>query len=64
MIHHIEVFALCTCVRDKMDSTYDVIVVGAGMIGSASARYLSENAGLKVCVIGPSEPQVSKRTFQ
>lgn len=42
-----------------MDPPYDVVVVGAGMIGSACARYLSEHRGLRVCVIGPTEPQVS-----
>ena len=39
---------------------YDVMVVGAGMIGSAAARYASQNRALKVCVVGPAEPsQVS-----
>ncbi len=34
---------------------YDVIVIGAGLMGSAAARYLSE-LGLRVAIIGPSEP--------
>ena len=39
---------------------YDVMVVGAWMIGSAAARYASANQALRVCVVGPAEPsQVS-----
>jgi sarcosine oxidase len=34
---------------------YDVIVIGAGLMGSATARYLS-GLGLRVAIIGPSEP--------
>ena len=34
---------------------YDVIVVGAGMFGSAAARHLSA-AGARALVIGPAEP--------
>lgn len=34
---------------------YDVAVVGAGMFGSAAAKYLSKQ-GLKVAVVGPAEP--------
>ncbi len=34
---------------------YNVIVVGAGMIGAAAGRYLAE-MGLRVAVIGPAEP--------
>ena len=37
---------------------YDVIVVGAGMIGSAAARHLAESTGMKVLLIGPEEPEV------
>ncbi|MDX1524464.1 MAG: FAD-dependent oxidoreductase, partial [Anaerolineae bacterium] len=33
----------------------EVIVVGAGLIGAAAARYLSQ-AGASVAVIGPAEP--------
>lgn len=36
--------------------SYDVAVVGAGMFGSAAARYLSA-AGLQTLVIGPAEPE-------
>ena len=35
---------------------YDAAVVGAGMFGSAAARYLSA-AGLQTLVIGPAEPE-------
>ena len=36
--------------------SYDVAVVGAGMFGSAAARYLSA-AGFHTLVIGPAEPE-------
>eukprot|EP00438_Fugacium_kawagutii_P033270 Skav213346 [mRNA] locus=scaffold3041:16846:17467:- [translate_table: standard] len=35
---------------------YDVAVVGAGLIGSAAAKYLAKK-GLKVALVGPSESQ-------
>ena len=35
-------------------STYDVAVIGAGMIGSSCAKYLSK-FDLKVLLIGPDE---------
>jgi sarcosine oxidase len=38
------------------EKSYDVAVVGAGMFGSAAARYLSA-AGLQTLVIGPAEPE-------
>ncbi len=38
---------------------YDVIVVGAGLVGSAAARHLVEISGLQVLLIGPEEPKVS-----
>lgn len=38
-----------------LKETYDVAVVGAGLMGTAAARHLAE-AGVKVVVIGPSEP--------
>ena len=34
---------------------YEYVVIGNGMIGSAAARYLSEQSG-SVCLIGPGEP--------
>ena len=38
---------------------YDVIVVGAGLIGSAAARHLVEiSKDVKVLLIGPEEPKV------
>ncbi|MGD5691024.1 FAD-dependent oxidoreductase, partial [Xanthomonas citri pv. citri] len=37
-------------------STWDVVVVGAGLVGSAAARYLAA-AGASVAVIGPTEPE-------
>ncbi|SFS19471.1 NAD(P)/FAD-dependent oxidoreductase [Yoonia litorea] len=36
-------------------TTYDVIVVGAGLMGSAAARHLAV-MGAKVALIGPAEP--------
>lgn len=35
---------------------YDAAVVGAGLFGSAAARYLSA-AGLKTLIVGPAEPE-------
>ncbi|MGS0685490.1 NAD(P)/FAD-dependent oxidoreductase [Nakamurella sp. GG22] len=37
-------------------STWDVVVIGAGLVGSAAARYLA-TAGATVAVIGPAEPE-------
>ncbi len=37
---------------------YDVIVVGAGLIGSAAARHLVEISHLRVLLIGPEEVEV------
>jgi glycine/D-amino acid oxidase-like deaminating enzyme len=38
-----------------MSEISEVVVVGAGMFGSAAAKHLS-NAGAQVLVIGPAEP--------
>lgn len=38
-----------------MTPTYDVAVIGNGLIGAAASRYLSA-AGLQVAAIGPGEP--------
>ncbi|XP_071486154.1 monomeric sarcosine oxidase-like [Diadema antillarum] len=35
---------------------YDVCIVGAGMTGSAAARWLSTEKGVRVCLLGPLEP--------
>jgi len=37
-------------------STWDVVIIGAGLVGSAAARHLAA-AGSKVAVIGPAEPE-------
>lgn len=42
-------------------SIYDVVVIGRGLIGSATARHLVKNGEL-VCLIGPGEP-VNHRTL-
>ena len=43
------------------NETYDVIIVGAGMIGSAAARHLVTNhPHLNVLLVGPKEPQASR----
>ncbi|KAH3842369.1 N-methyl-L-tryptophan oxidase-like [Dreissena polymorpha] len=36
---------------------FDLCIVGAGMIGSAAARHASLIPGVKLCLVGPSEPQ-------
>ena len=36
---------------------YEVCVVGAGVIGSAAAKYLAEALGSKVILIGTVEPE-------
>ena len=46
-----------------MESSYDVAVVGCGLVGSAAGKYLAES-GLKVVLIGPSESrEVALGTF-
>ena len=35
---------------------FEYIVIGKGLIGSAAARYLSENSS-RVALIGPDEPE-------
>ncbi|MGL5851572.1 MAG: NAD(P)/FAD-dependent oxidoreductase [Phycicoccus sp.] len=44
----------------------DVVVIGAGMFGSAAGKYLS-SSGARVCVVGPAEParhaQVTAHSF-
>ena len=40
------------------DENFDVIVVGAGMFGSSSAKYLCKLApSARVALIGPTEPE-------
>ena len=42
-------------------TVYDIAVIGKGLIGSAAARHLAVSFhDLKVCVIGPDEPQIRK----
>lgn len=41
----------------RMDRSFDVCVIGAGLWGSAAARHLSQSPGMKVCLIGPEEPK-------
>ena len=40
------------------DESYDVAVIGAGMIGSSSAKYVAMESGIKCILIGPNEPQM------
>ena len=53
---------LLTCVHGHIQvdvcKMYDLCIVGAGLIGSAAARHASQIHGKKICVIGPTEPQV------
>ena len=46
-----------------MDVTYDLCIVGAGMIGSAAARHASARPDIRVCLIGPTEPKVVISSF-
>ncbi|MEJ8561900.1 FAD-dependent oxidoreductase [Yoonia sp. GPGPB17] len=39
------------------EQSFDVIVVGAGLMGSAAARHLAE-MGVKTALVGPAEPEV------
>ena len=41
-------------------SIYDICVVGAGPVGSATALHASAAPGVKVCLVGPTEPKVFK----
>ncbi|KAG7175636.1 putative FAD dependent oxidoreductase-containing protein [Homarus americanus] len=42
------------------EKIYDLIVVGAGMIGSAAAHHASQIPNTTVCLVGPPEPKVRK----
>ncbi|XP_063592230.1 monomeric sarcosine oxidase-like [Penaeus indicus] len=39
---------------------YDLVIIGAGMMGSAAAYYSSQIPGTSVCLVGPAEPKVRK----
>ena len=39
-----------------MSDSYDCIVIGKGLVGSAAAKYLGK-AGLQVLLVGPDEPE-------
>ncbi|CAL4082231.1 unnamed protein product [Meganyctiphanes norvegica] len=42
------------------DKIFDLIIVGAGMMGSAAARHASLIPNTSVCLIGPQEPKIRK----
>lgn len=47
--------------QQKMASTkkvFDLVIIGAGMMGSAAAYHSSQIPGTSVCLVGPSEPKV------
>ena len=44
---------------NSQEPTYDVTVVGAGLIGSAAARHVAEITGNKILLIGPEETKVT-----
>ncbi|XP_069985822.1 monomeric sarcosine oxidase isoform X2 [Penaeus vannamei] len=39
---------------------FDLVIIGAGMMGSAAAYHSSQIPGTSVCLVGPSEPKVRK----
>jgi glycine/D-amino acid oxidase-like deaminating enzyme len=39
-------------------AVYDLCVIGAGMMGSATARHALSDRKINVCLIGPEEPKV------
>ena len=43
----------------SQNTEYDIIVIGAGLIGSACAKHLGLLSGgqKRICLIGPEEPQ-------
>lgn len=40
------------------ENIYDLIVIGAGMMGSAAAYHASQITNTTVCLVGPPEPKV------
>ena len=45
------------------EDSYDVCIIGGGLWGSAAARYVSEHPNLRVCLIGPNEPEPQVRVI-
>lgn len=45
----------------KSPISYDVCVVGAGVFGSCTAYHLSKFPNLKICLVGPGEPEKKSR---
>ena len=44
-----------------MDVSYDLIVVGSGLLGSSAAYHASKTKDIKIAHIGPTEPEVRSR---
>ncbi|XP_071526056.1 monomeric sarcosine oxidase-like isoform X2 [Panulirus ornatus] len=42
------------------EKIYDLIVIGAGMMGSAAAYHASQLPNTSVCLVGPPEPKIRK----
>ena len=37
---------------------YDLVIIGAGMMGSAAAKHASLIPNTSICLLGPDEPKV------
>lgn len=56
------VFLSCWDVSRNM---YDFVIVGAGLVGSAAAKYICKlSPGSRVCLVGPNEPSKQERTLE
>lgn len=47
-----------------MPNMYDLCIVGAGMVGSAAAKYASSDNKRQICLIGPNEPKVTRDIYK
>ena len=47
--------------HDSILGYYDVTVIGAGSMGSACARHLTQTCNDKICLVGPDEPTLPRQ---